>query len=165
MVRREAVNQFGITAAGARRFEQHAALRGTEIECGGRKFFGALLLGAYQNGTLEYIGHCGTGFNEAALKELHGKFKPYFTSASPIDRKIKVNAKVQWIKPHFVCQVKFTEWTSDGSMRHPVYLGLRTDKKPAEVKKEIPKAMKKDKSTNEMAATLRTTILKWERPP
>jgi bifunctional non-homologous end joining protein LigD len=104
---------------------------------GARTLFGSLLLGAYKNGNLEYIGHCGTGFNEATLKELYNKFKPYFVSQSPFPHKVNVNAKAQWLKPKFVCEVKFSEWTAEGSMRHPVFLGLRNDKSPKEVKPEI----------------------------
>jgi bifunctional non-homologous end joining protein LigD len=117
--------------------QQEAVIVGITEPRGGRTLFGSLLLGAYKNGTLEYIGHCGTGFNEAALKELYHKFKPYFVSQSPFSFKVDVNAKAQWLKPKFVCEVKFSEWTADGSMRHPVFLGLREDKSPKEVHREI----------------------------
>ncbi|WP_185964629.1 DNA ligase D [Flavobacterium sp. GT3R68] len=98
-----------------------------------RKYFGAILLGRYEDNQLKYIGKCGTGFKEDTLKELYEKFKPYFISESPVPEKISIRDKIQWLKPKLVCQVKFTEWTSDNSLRHPVYLGLRLDKKPKEV--------------------------------
>ncbi|WP_432671734.1 DNA ligase D [Flavobacterium sp. SM2513] len=98
-----------------------------------RSYFGALLLGHYKNGTLEYIGKCGTGFTEAALQELHQKLTPYFVSERPISKKVSLKNDIQWVQPELVCQVKFTEWTRGGHLRHPVYLGLRVDKKPKEV--------------------------------
>jgi bifunctional non-homologous end joining protein LigD len=119
--------------------EQEAIIVGITEPGGGRKHFGSLVLGAYFNKKLEYIGNAGTGFSDAALKELYMKFKPYFASNSPFEEKVKAKGKIQWLKPHFVCEVKFTEWTQDMHMRHPVYLGLRDDKKPQEVVPEIPK--------------------------
>lgn len=98
-----------------------------------RKYFGAILLGRYEDKQLKYIGKCGTGFKEDTLKELYEKFKPYFINESPLPEKISIRDKIQWLKPNLVCQVKFTEWTADNSLRHPVYLGLRMDKKPKEV--------------------------------
>lgn len=126
--------------------EQEAVIAGITEAQGGRKHFGSLILGAYKKilgaykkKEFEYIGNCGTGFSEAALKDLYTKFKPYFTSKSPFTEKVKMRTKIQWMKPHFVCEVKFTEWTSDMHMRHPVYIGLRIDKKSTEVAIEIPK--------------------------
>lgn len=93
-----------------------------------RSFFGALLLGHYQNGTLQYIGKCGSGFTEETLKDLHQKFEPYFIQEFPLQEKITIREEVQWIKPHFICSIKFSQWTNDRRLRHPVFLGLRTDK-------------------------------------
>lgn len=98
-----------------------------------RSYFGALLLGRYVDNELQYVGKCGTGFKEETLKELYAKFRPQFTTKSPLNEKIKIREAVQWIKPKFVAQVKFTEWTQDGSMRHPVFLGLRVDKAAKDV--------------------------------
>jgi bifunctional non-homologous end joining protein LigD len=98
-----------------------------------REYFGALLLGQYEGKTLKYIGKCGTGFSQEILKELHEKFSPYFISESPLEEKISLRETIQWIKPKFVCQVKFAEWTQDNHLRQPVYLGLRVDKSPSDV--------------------------------
>ncbi|MFV8328018.1 non-homologous end-joining DNA ligase [Flavobacterium sp. ZS1P14] len=98
-----------------------------------RSYFGALLLAQYDHNELRYIGKCGTGFKEDTLKELYDKFKPYFTEESPIKDKIPLHDKIKWLKPKFVCQVKFTEWTQDHYLRHPVFLGLRMDKKAKDV--------------------------------
>jgi bifunctional non-homologous end joining protein LigD len=117
--------------------EQEAVIGGITEPRGSRKLFGSLLLGVYENGKLKYVGHCGTGFNEETLHNLYSKFEPYFISKSPFENAVKSNTKAQWVEPKFVCQVKFTEWTKDGSMRHPVFVGLRKDKNPLEVKKEL----------------------------
>lgn len=98
-----------------------------------REHFGALLLGQYENENLKFIGKCGTGFTQATLKELYEKFSPYFIDQTPLKEKIPLRDTIQWIKPKFVCQVKFAEWTQDNHLRQPVYLGLRLDKSPKDV--------------------------------
>jgi bifunctional non-homologous end joining protein LigD len=98
-----------------------------------RQYFGALVLGMYEEGRLRYVGHTGTGFTEKLLKELFTQLKPYIRRHSPFEEKVSVNAPVTWVDPVFVCAIKFTERTEDGIMRHPVFMGLRTDKSPEEV--------------------------------
>jgi bifunctional non-homologous end joining protein LigD len=98
-----------------------------------RSYFGSLLLGQYEGSKLKFIGKCGSGFTEASLKDLYQKFQRHFTSDSPLSYKIPLRDKIQWIKPKFVGQIKFTEWTQDNHLRHPVFLGLRKDKSPKEV--------------------------------
>lgn len=98
-----------------------------------RSYFGALLLAQYDHGKLRFIGKCGTGFKEETLKELYDQFEPHFIDESPIEDKIPLRDKIKWLKPKFVCQVKFTEWTQDRYLRHPVFQGLRIDKKAKEV--------------------------------
>jgi bifunctional non-homologous end joining protein LigD len=125
--------------------EEEAVIGGITAPKGTRENFGSLLLGAYDDdGDLIYTGNCGTGFDTQTLKELYAKFKPLFTDQSPFVNKVKLPNTVQWLKPKLVCQVKFTEWTDENSMRHPVYMGLRVDKKPAEVKREKPADMIKE---------------------
>lgn len=99
-----------------------------------RKYFGALILGEYKGRTLRYIGHTGTGFTHATLKEMWTKMQPLITQQSPFNERIKVNSPVTWIKPVLVCEIKYTEETNDGILRHPVFLGLRIDKRAKEVK-------------------------------
>ena len=113
--------------------QEEAVIIGITTPKNSRQYFGALLLGQYYGKRLQYIGKCGTGFSQETLKELHAKFKPYFINESPLNTKISIRDTIQWLKPKFVCQVKFTEWTEDLRLRHPVYLGLRIDKKPSEV--------------------------------
>jgi bifunctional non-homologous end joining protein LigD len=70
------------------------------------------------------------------LKEVYDRLKPYFTETCRFTPEPKANAPVKWVKPKLVCEVAFQEWTSDGKMRAPSFLGLRDDKDPKEVIKE-----------------------------
>jgi bifunctional non-homologous end joining protein LigD len=101
-----------------------------------RPFFGALTLALREKSGWRYIGHVGTGFSHETLEELHGKLINLKAAKSPFASKIKDEAVTTWVKPKLVAEVKFTEWTSSGEMRHPVYLGLRTDKRAADVVRE-----------------------------
>ncbi|MFL5764074.1 MAG: DNA ligase D [Bacteroidia bacterium] len=124
--------------------QEEAIIAGFTAPGGSRKHFGSLILGAYNGKELKYLGNCGTGFNDASLKELYQKLKPLFISKSPFKERIRRREQIQWVKPKIVCQVKFTEWTSDGHMRHPVFAGLRIDKSA----KEVRDKMEKEESPN-----------------
>ncbi|SHG29608.1 DNA ligase D [Flavobacterium defluvii] len=113
--------------------EEEAIIIGITEPKNSRKYFGAILLGQYNGQELQYIGKCGTGFTESVLKELYTKLKPLFLDKSPLSKKVPLRDKIQWVKPKIVCQVKYSEWTQDKNLRHPVYLGLRIDKKASEV--------------------------------
>lgn len=108
-----------------------------------RKFFGSLVLAVRDNNAWRYAGHVGTGFTHKILQELHGKLLPLQTAKSPFPGKVKDEVVTTWVKPSLVAEVKFTEWTSSGEMRHPVYLGLRTDKRAQEVIRERVVPLKK----------------------
>jgi bifunctional non-homologous end joining protein LigD len=101
-----------------------------------RAYFGALLLGVYEGADLVYAGHTGTGFNEKELARVMKLLKPLEIAASPFKVRPKTNERPHWVRPELVAQIKFTEWTADAKLRHPVYLGLRDDKKAAEVVRE-----------------------------
>lgn len=133
--------------------QEEAIIIGITEPKNSRKYFGALLLGQYYGKKLQFIGKCGTGFTEETLKELYTKLKPYFTDDSPLTEKTGLRDKIQWIKPKLVCQVKYSEWTQDKHLRHPVYLGLRIDKKANEV--FTPSIIKKSESikTEKMSET------------
>jgi bifunctional non-homologous end joining protein LigD len=105
-----------------------------------RSFFGALVVGLYQDGELHYVAHTGGGFNQKTLEHVYKLMQPLKTSASPFVDPPKTNEPVQWIKPKLVAQVKFSEWTADRRMRHPIFLGMRTDKKPLECTFEVKQA-------------------------
>ena len=101
-----------------------------------RPFFGALTLALREDNGWRYIGHVGTGFNHETLRELHRKLIKLKSAKSPFSSKVKDESVTTWVKPQLVAEVKFTEWTSKGEMRHPAYLGLRTDKQAKDVMRE-----------------------------
>jgi bifunctional non-homologous end joining protein LigD len=103
-----------------------------------RQYFGALLLGVPEGQGLRYVGHTGTGFNQAELARVSKLLKAREIDRSPFTTPVKANEPARWVKPDLVAQVRFTEWTADGKLRHPVYLGLRDDKKASEVVRETP---------------------------
>jgi DNA ligase D-like protein (predicted ligase) len=102
--------------------------------------FGALLLGYYdKDGTLVYAGKVGTGFDTATLLRLHDTLKRLEQDSSPFGGgRLTGLHGVHWVKPRLVAEVGFSEWTDDGQLRHPRYQGLRDDKDPREVVRELP---------------------------
>ncbi|HEY6045131.1 MAG TPA: non-homologous end-joining DNA ligase [Pyrinomonadaceae bacterium] len=104
---------------------------------GSRSHFGALVVGLYRGKELHYVAHTGGGFNQQTLGRVHKLLQPLKTNASPFVVKPKTNEPVQWVKPKLVAEVKFSEWTADARMRHPVFLGLREDKKPEQCRFEV----------------------------
>jgi bifunctional non-homologous end joining protein LigD len=101
-----------------------------------RAWFGALLLGVYEGSRLVYVGHSGTGFNERELVRVMKLLRPLERDECPFTPRPHTNERPHWIEPRLVAQVRFTEWTADAKLRHPVYLGLRDDKNPREVVRE-----------------------------
>ncbi len=146
---------------------EEAIIAGFTAPRGGRKYFGALVLGAFVSGKLTYIGHTGSGFNTELLKEISAKLAPLIISKSPFDERVKTNMPVTWVEPQLVCEIKFTEWTSDGKMRHPIFLRLRTDKPANEVNTTFSNtsAMKAPaKKTAAKPAAKRSALPKKETP-
>jgi len=104
---------------------------------GSRPFFGALLLGVYDdNGRLQYIGHSGAGFTDEELGRVWKRLRAIETKTSPFATMPKTNERPHWVQPKLVAEVKFTEWTADNKLRHPTYLGLRDDTQLASVRRE-----------------------------
>lgn len=104
---------------------------------GGRVGFGALLIGVYDGTDLRYAGKVGTGYDDATLAELRGRLEALERRSSPFAELRGLPRKgVHWVEPRLVAEVGFTEWTGDNRLRHPRFLGIRTDKDPAEVVKE-----------------------------
>ena len=105
-----------------------------------RAGFGSLLLGVYEGGDLVYAGKAGTGFDERMLRELRARLgkleidKPAFKNA-PRGAEAR---RSHWVKPELVADVAFSEWTREGILRHPTFQGLREDKRPREVVRELP---------------------------
>lgn len=115
-----------------------------------RPHFGSLLIGTYdKEGELVYNGHVGTGFTMQSLAMLHELFTRYHTDINPFNTKPPKMKDITWVKPKIIVEVEFTEWTTDNILRHPSFKGIRTDKKPKIVKKELPlnvsKLIKKNK--------------------
>ncbi len=111
---------------------------------GGRKKIGALLLAAYANGQLEYVGHAGSGFDDSALLAMSERLKPLIIEKCPLKNIPKTNSPATWVRPRTVVEVRFMEWTPDGLMRHPTFLGIREDKEAKEISKELPAAKSKN---------------------
>ncbi len=123
---------------------QEAIIAGYTDPGGSRKYFGALVLGIKAGKQLKYIGHTGSGFNQQNLKEMWDMLQPLKQSNSPFEEKIKTNMPVTWVKPKLICEIKFTEITREGMLRHPVFLHLRNDKNINEVSMENTKTIKKN---------------------
>jgi bifunctional non-homologous end joining protein LigD len=119
--------------------EQEVVIVGFTKPRGQRRFFGSLLLAVRDGKSWKYAGRAGTGFTHASLAELYDKLSPLVTKTKPIAAKVPNEASTVWVKPKLVAEVKFTEWTAGGEMRHPVFLGLRTDKPASQVVREVPK--------------------------
>ncbi len=117
-----------------------------------RQYFGALVLGVYENDKLKYAGHTGSGFDEKLLKDVWHKLQPLITDKCPFDEKPKTKMPVTWVKPKLVCEIKFQEWTQENILRVPIFMGLRPDKNPTEVKKEKIMARKSVSNTRKPAA-------------
>lgn len=105
---------------------------------GSRRHLGALLLGIYERGALRFAGHVGTGFDAAALADLHRRLAPLEAKRPPVPERPATATPIHWVRPKLVAEVKFAEWTHDGVLRHPAFLGLRIDKRPEECVREAP---------------------------
>jgi bifunctional non-homologous end joining protein LigD len=118
--------------------EQEVVIIGYTEPRRSRKYFGSLVLAVRDKAAKRwvYAGHVGTGFDQAALKSLYGVMQALRTNKKPFDQKVKDEKATTWLIPKLVGEVKFTEWTSEGEMRHPVFLGLRSDKVAADVVRE-----------------------------
>ena len=106
---------------------------------GARSGLGALLLGVYGDGKsgLRYAGKVGTGFSDATLADLESRLTPLERKTTPLKDGPRTGLKgLHWVEPRLVAEVRFTEWTDDGRLRHPAFVGLRRDKPAAEVRRE-----------------------------
>jgi len=124
-------------------FEQEFVLAGYTRGKGRRAAaFGSLVLAVYGHNGLEYVGNVGTGFDEAEIERLLAKLKPLERTEAPFAQVPKLprvrKDDIVWVEPKLVAEVSFAEWTHDGRLRAPVYQGLREDKSPEEVRRELP---------------------------
>lgn len=132
---------------------EEAIIAGFTAPRGGRKYFGALVLGTMVNGKLTYAGHTGSGFNTELLKEVYAKLQPLIRDKSPFDERVKTNMPVTWVEPVYVCEIKFSEWTSDGKLRHPIFLRLREDKQAKDVNSQLINSGEMESDTTAAATT------------
>ncbi|WP_158277331.1 non-homologous end-joining DNA ligase [Opitutus sp. ER46] len=132
--------------------EQEFVIGGFTPPKNSRTHFGALLVGYYEDGTLRFAGKVGSGFDAATLASLHRAMRKRRVRRCPFadlpaarhsrfgtGMTAVVMKQVTWVRPELVAQIQFTEWTEDGSLRHPVFLGLRPDKDASEVVREAPR--------------------------
>jgi bifunctional non-homologous end joining protein LigD len=122
---------------------QEAVIAGFTEPRGARKLFGALILGLYEGKEFKYIGHSGGGFNSESLQTIYKKLKPLIQKESPFKEKVPANMPVTWVKPELVCEIQFGEWTNEGYMRFPIFIGLREDKNAKEVVREKEESVEK----------------------
>jgi bifunctional non-homologous end joining protein LigD len=115
------------------RAEEEFVIGGFTAPAGARAHFGAVLVGAFDGDGLRYAGKVGTGFTVKTLAELAGRFRALARATPPFVDPPRERG-VTWLEPRLVAQVGFMERTGDGRLRHPVFLGLRDDKAPAEVR-------------------------------
>jgi bifunctional non-homologous end joining protein LigD len=115
--------------------EQELVIGGYTAPRGSRTDLGALLLGYYEQGRLRYAGKVGTGFTRATLRDLAARLEPLRRDRSPFADEVR-ERDTTWVEPRLVGQIGFSEWTRDGRLRHPRFLGLREDKPAQEVVRE-----------------------------
>jgi bifunctional non-homologous end joining protein LigD len=118
--------------------EQEFVIGGYTDPAGSRTDFGALLVGYYEDDRLRYAGKVGTGYSAKTLRELGARLRELETSESPFADVRPIPRGTHWTRPELVAQVGFAEWTGDGRLRQPRFLGLRDDKRPADVVRERP---------------------------
>jgi bifunctional non-homologous end joining protein LigD len=116
--------------------DQEFVIVGYTAPKGSRVGLGALLLGYHEGRDLVYAGKVGTGFDTATLRSLHKRLSGTELDKPSVTRGLAREPGAHWVRPSLVAQVAFGEWTRDGRLRHPRYIGLRTDKEPDEVVRE-----------------------------
>ena len=124
-------------------FRQEFVVGGFTEPRNSRQHIGALLLGYFDRDRFIYVGHTGGGFTGAGLAEMHRKLAPLEIPKSPFAEVPKTNERAHWVEPQVVVEVKFSEWTGDGKLRQPIYLGTRDDKTASEVGREGTSMQKK----------------------
>jgi DNA ligase D-like protein (predicted ligase) len=120
-------------------WEQELVIGGYTDPAGSRTDFGALLVGYYEQGRLRYAGKVGTGYTAATLRDLGTRLRRLETAESPFVDARPVPRGTHWVRPELVVQIGFAEWTKDARLRQPRFLGLRDDKPPGEVVREVPR--------------------------
>jgi DNA ligase D-like protein (predicted ligase) len=117
-------------------WEQEFVIGGYTEPAGSRTDFGALLVGYNEDGRLRYAGKVGTGYNAQTLRKLGAQLRKLETDDSPFADARPIPRGTHWTRPELVAQIGFAEWTNDGRLRQPRFLGLRDDKRPKDVVRE-----------------------------
>jgi bifunctional non-homologous end joining protein LigD len=144
-------------------FRQEFVVGGFTEPRNSRQHLGALLLGYFDGDRFIYVGHTGGGFTGAGLAEMYRKLAPLEIDKSPFEETPKTNERAHWVKPKVVVEVKFNEWTGDGKLRQPIYLGTRDDKKAIEVGREGTSMQKKSRASKKTPAAKNVTKSKARR--
>ena len=124
-------------------FRQEFVVGGFTEPRNSRQHLGALLLGYFDRDRFIYVGHTGGGFTSAGLAEMYRRLEPLERKTSPFEEVPRTNERAHWVEPRVVVEVKFSEWTADGKLRQPIYLGTRDDKDPHDVGREKQSVQKK----------------------
>ena len=151
----EAANEMGLEGIIAKRadsrYEGRRSADWIKIKCqrrqefviggysdprGSGRHFGALHVGVYEDGRLRHVTRVGSGFDDAMQDQLWRQLQALARTDSPFGASGPHGRVDHWVEPRLVCEVRFTEWTADGGVRHPIFMGLRTDRKPEEVRRE-----------------------------
>jgi len=117
---------------------QELVIGGFTAPRGSRTHLGALLVGHFEGDLLRYAGKVGTGFTRGTLRELYERLAPLVRETSPFAPEKGIPRAASWVQPEVVAQIAFMEWTPDGRLRHPAFLGVRVDKPAREVVREAP---------------------------
>ena len=108
-----------------------------------REHIGAILLGYFEGDRFKYVGHTGGGFTRQRLKAMYDRLKRLERKTPPFEQPPRTNERAHWTRPEVVVEVKFNEWTADGKLRQPIFLGIRDDKSAHEVGKEPESVQRK----------------------
>jgi bifunctional non-homologous end joining protein LigD len=119
---------------------------------GGDRHFGALHIGVYDGELLRHVSRVGSGFDGAMQDHLWQQLQPLRRAESPFGESGPKGRGNTWVEPRLVCEVRFTEWTADSGVRHPIFIGMRTDRKPEEIRRELEQEGDATREAGEAAA-------------